>query len=375
MRVYRRLHVRLPKRHRVKLDSILNGGIQPVRVVLRALTLSQLHQGRAASEVAGGLGIHSKTVREIGRRYEDHGLNEALYDKQRPGAVPLLDQNERQRIIAMVCASPPQGYARWTVRLIAEEAVKRKLVPRVGREAIRILLQSHDLQPWREKKWCVADLDDDYIEHMEDVLEVYEKPLSAEEPVVCVDEKPVTLHDEVRDPIPMKPGSVAKRDSEYERCGTANVFCGIEPRAGVHFTKVTPTRASPEFADFIQSIANRYPAAQTIHLVMDNLSSHTKKALTDRFGKEEGEALWDRFTVHYTPVHGSWLNQAELEIGLFSRQCLGKRRFGTIPILRAEASAWNRRTNRNGVTINWTFDRKKARKKFKYKYKTKRSRN
>jgi len=210
---------------------------------------------------------------------------------------------------------------------------------------------------------------------MEEVLEVYEKPLSAEEPVVCVDEKPVTLHDEVRDPIPMEPGRVAKRDSEYERCGTANVFCGIEPQAGVHFTKVTPTRSSPEFADFIRSISNRYPAAQTIHLVMDNLSSHTKKALTDRFGKEEGEALWDRFTVHYTPVHGSWLNQAELEIGLFSRQCLGKRRFGTIQILRAEACAWNRRTNRNRITINWTFDRKKARKKFKYKYKTKRSGN
>jgi hypothetical protein len=221
--------------------------------------------------------------------------------------------------------------------------------------------------------WCIADLDDDYIEHMEDVLEVYEKPLSAEEPVVCVDEKPVTLHEEVRDPIPMKPGSVAKRDNEYERCGTANVFCGIEPQAGVHFTKVTPTRSSPEFADFIRSVANHYPAAQTIHLVMDNLSSHTKKALTDRFGKEEGEALWDRFTVHYTPVHGSWLNQAELEIGLFSRQCLGKRRFGTIQILRAEARAWNQRTNRNRTTIKWTFDRKKARKKFKYKYKTKRS--
>jgi hypothetical protein len=223
--------------------------------------------------------------------------------------------------------------------------------------------------------WCIAELDDSYIEHMEEVLEVYEKPLSAEEPVVCVDEKPVTLHDEVRDPIPMEPGRVAKRDSEYERCGTANVFCGIEPQAGVHFTKVTPTRSSPEFADFIRSISNRYPAAQTIHLVMDNLSSHTKKALTDRFGKEEGEALWDRFTVHYTPVHGSWLNQAELEIGLFSRQCLGKRRFGTIQILRAEACAWNRRTNRNRITINWTFDRKKARKKFKYKYKTKRSGN
>ena len=171
----------------------------------------------------------------------------------------------------------------------------------------------------------------------------------------------------------MKPGSVAKRDNEYKRCGTANVFCGIEPQAGVHLTKVTPTRSSPEFADFIQSIAKRYPTAQTIHLVMDNLSSHSKKALTDRFGEEEGGALWDRFTVHYTPVHGSWLNQAELEIGLFSKQCLGKRRLGEIGILRAQARAWNRRINRNRVTVNWKFDRKKARKKFKYTYKTKRS--
>jgi DDE superfamily endonuclease len=96
---------------------------------------------------------------------------------------------------------------------------------------------------------------------------------------------------------------------------------------------------------------------------MDNLSFHTKKALTHRFGEEEGGALWDRFTVHYTPVHGSWLNPTELEIGLFSKQCLGKRRLGKIRILRAEARAWKRRTIRNRITINWTFDRKKARKR------------
>ena len=221
--------------------------------------------------------------------------------------------------------------------------------------------------------WCIAELDDEYIERMEDVLEVYERPLSSTEPVVCVDEKPVTLHKEVRDPIPMKPGSVAKRDNEYERRGTANVFCAIEPQAGLHFTKVTETRASPEFADFIQSIANRYPEAETIHLVMDNLSSHTRNALVDRFGEQPGGALWDRFTVHYTPVHGSWLNQAELEIGLFSKQCLGARRIASIGKLRSEARAWNRRTNRKRITINWTFDRKKARRKFKYKYTTKRS--
>lgn len=221
--------------------------------------------------------------------------------------------------------------------------------------------------------WCIAELDDKYIQKMEDVLAVYEKPLSADQPVVCVDEKSVTLHKEVREPLPMKPGSVAKRDSEYERCGTANVFCGVEPKAGIHFTKVTPNRSSPEFADFLKMIANRYPEAQTIHLVMDNLSSHSRKALVDRFGSEEGGLLWDRFTVHYTPTHGSWLNQAEIEIGLFSRQCLGRRRIGDPDSLRTEARAWNRRTNRKRVKINWKFNRKKARTKFGYKYQTNRS--
>ena len=208
---------------------------------------------------------------------------------------------------------------------------------------------------------------------MEDVLEVYEKPLSAQEPVVCVDEKSVTLHQDVRDPLPMKPGSVAKRDYEYKRCGTANVFCAVEPKAGVHFTKATPTRSGAEFADFLQSVADHYPNVQTIHLVMDNLNTHNRKTLGDRLGEAAGGALWDRFTVHYTPKHGSWLNQAEIEISLFSRQCLGKRRIGDLRPLQTETHAWNRRVNREPVTINWTFDRSKARKKFCYKYKTKRS--
>jgi DDE superfamily endonuclease len=112
---------------------------------------------------------------------------------------------------------------------------------------------------------------------MEDVLKTYEKPLSEREPVICVDEKPVVLHEDTRPPIPMQPGQVTRRDYEYKRCGTANVFCGIEPKAGVHFTKVTPTRSSPEFADFLLGIAEHYPAAHTIHLVMDNLSSHTRR--------------------------------------------------------------------------------------------------
>ncbi len=156
--------------------------------------------------------------------------------------------------------------------------------------------------------WCVAKLDEEYIARMEDVLGLYEKPLSASEPVVCIDEKPVVLHEDTCTPILVRPGRVARRDYEYKRCGTANVFCGVEPKTGRHFTKVTPTRSSAEFADYLLKIAVRYPAADTIHLVMDNLSTHTRKALVERFGEKAGGWLWDRFTVHHTPKHGSWLN-------------------------------------------------------------------
>jgi putative transposase len=155
MRAYRRLRVRLTKRDREKLDDVLSGGIQAVRTVLRALALRHLHDGKTVSEVAASVRLTPKAVREIGRRYEDSHLEQALYDKQRPGAAQVLEDSQRQRITAMVCSDPPEGRARWTVRLVAEEAVKRRLVPRVGRETIRALLLHHDFKPWREKNVVV----------------------------------------------------------------------------------------------------------------------------------------------------------------------------------------------------------------------------
>jgi hypothetical protein len=214
--------------------------------------------------------------------------------------------------------------------------------------------------------WVVADLDDDYIARMEDVLEVYERPYDPQQPVVCVDEKPVSLHADVRPASPARPGREARRDNEYKRCGTANVFCAIEPKAGRHFTFATPDRSGFEFAQVAVGLALAYPNADTIHLVLDNLNIHRRKSLADAFGEEMAAEVWDRFTVHYTPTHGSWLNQAEIEIGIFSRQCLGKRRIPSLKILKAEVRAWNRRMNRNQVKIAWKFDRKTARKKFRY---------
>jgi hypothetical protein len=212
----------------------------------------------------------------------------------------------------------------------------------------------------------VAELNEAYIAKMEDVLEVYERPYDSAQPVVCLDEKPVTLHADLRPASPAVPGREARRDNEYERRGTANVFFAVEPKAGRHFTFATPNRAAFQFAQVAFRLAVQYPEAETIHLVMDNLNIHGRKSLTDLYGQEFGAEIWDRFTVHYTPTHGSWLNQAEIEIGLFSRQCLGKRRIPALKTLRREAKAWNRRVNRNRVQINWTFDRTTARRKFRY---------
>lgn len=146
------LRVHVSSRDRNDLHKLLGGGIQPVRVVLRALALLHLADGESAPTAAASLkALTPKAIRVIAHRYMEGGLERALHEKQRPGATPVLQAAERQRIIAMVCSDPPEGQARWTVRLIAQEAVKRKLVPRVGRETVRILLQSHDLKPWREK--------------------------------------------------------------------------------------------------------------------------------------------------------------------------------------------------------------------------------
>ena len=145
------LQIKVPAKDQRKLRRLLRRGVQQVRVVLRATALLQLAKGTSSPQIARVLPLTEQAIRKIGHRYQQDGLERSLYDKPRPGAEPLLDDSQKQRIIAMVCSRPPAGRARWTVRLVAEQAVKRKLVPRLGRETTRILLLYHDLKPWREK--------------------------------------------------------------------------------------------------------------------------------------------------------------------------------------------------------------------------------
>jgi transposase len=145
------LNIDIAKKDQQELRALLKGGVQQVRVVLRALALLQFAQDASAPQIAKVIPLTPQAIRRLGHRYQRAGLDGALYERQRPGAAEVLDSHQKQRIIAMVCSNPPEGRARWTVRLVAEEAVKRKLVPAVGRETIRILLLHHELKPWREK--------------------------------------------------------------------------------------------------------------------------------------------------------------------------------------------------------------------------------
>jgi len=214
--------------------------------------------------------------------------------------------------------------------------------------------------------WCIANLDDAYIANMEDVLALYEKPYSEAEPVICLDEKPVSLHSEVRQPVSARPGRIAKRDNEYRREGVANLFAVVEPKAGRHFNRATSDRSAPQFACTVRDLVLEYPFARTIHLVMDNLNTHRRKSLIQHLGEKEGSYIWNRLSVHYTPKHGSWLNQAEIELSLISRQCLGKRRIPSLADLRDALGPWTEAANSRRLQINWKFSRRQARSKFGY---------
>jgi transposase len=359
------LEINLHWKQEEKIGELLK--YEESRVIRRANILSCLHNGMNSGLISKVLHVDPKTVRNVAHAFNESGLDAALYDDERSGRPIDYDDKERSRIVAMVCSEPPKGYYRWTLDLIVEETQKRGLAENeISREQVRIILQEHDLKPWLEKMWCIGDINDEYIERMEDVLDVYERPYDPLYPVVCIDEKPVPLVADKNERVPESPGSVRKIDYEYVRGGSVNVFVGVEPKVGQYFNEVTKRRCAPDFADFLNTISDAYPKAKKVVLVMDNLSTHTQKSLITSLGDTVGKRLWERFEVHYTPKHGSWLNQAEIAIGMYSRQCLGDGRVGNIKYLKAQTAAWNKRTNKKAPQIHWRFTKSKARKSLGY---------
>lgn len=205
---------------------------------------------------------------------------------------------------------------------------------------------------------------------MEHVLDLYAQPYDPAHPLVNFDEKSVELHAEVRAPLPMAPRHPKRVDYEYERCGTRNVFLFLEPKAGKRHTLVTRHRTKEDWAKAMRYLVDElYPKASTIDVVLDNLNTHTDQVLIEIFGKAEADRLLRRLQFHYTPLHGSWLNMAEIELSVMERQCL-KRRLGHEFALGTELVAWEQPRNDARVTIRWKFTKQDARRVFAKYYPT-----
>lgn len=208
----------------------------------------------------------------------------------------------------------------------------------------------------------------EFVAAMEDVLDVYHRPYDPQQPVVCMDEASKQLIGEVREPLPPKPGHTAKYDSEYERLGTANIFMAVEPLAGQRTVQVTDRRTKVDWARFIQFLlVTVYPEVAKVVLVMDNLNTHGIGSLYEAFDPATARALAARLEIHYTPKHGSWLNMAETELSILTRQCLD-RRVDCQAKLAQEIAAWEAARNANVAKIDWQFTTVDARIKLKRLY-------
>ena len=199
---------------------------------------------------------------------------------------------------------------------------------------------------------------------MEAILQLYQQPYDPQRPLVCFDEKSVQLLADKRPPQAYRPGQAARQDYEYKRNGTRNLFMFVEPKGGQRQVLVTRRRTKQDFAYAIRYLVDRlYPHANCIDVVLDNLSTHSYHALVETFGKREADRLYTRLCFHYTPAHGSWLNMAEIELSILSRQCL-KRRLPDEWTLTLEILAWENRRNARQAKIHWAFTVDDARRVF-----------
>src|SRR4051812_31891989 len=204
-----------------------------------------------------------------------------MFKEPRPGAARKLTGQEEALLVATACSRPPEGRARWTIELLAGEMVRLTEHESVSRETVRRRLAENELKPWRAKMWCVPKIDGAYVARMEDVLDLYAAPPDPARPVVCLDESPVQLIGEVREPIPAAPGQVARVDYQYCRNGTVNLFVAVDAHRSWRKVSVTQQRTAQDYAERLRKLVDvDYTGATCIRVAQDNLSTHTPGALT-----------------------------------------------------------------------------------------------
>ena len=317
-----RYRVELSHAERTELRALLSGGKQEARKLKRAQILLAADAGASDEAIAASVGVGGSTVYRTKRRFVLGNLEAALSEEPRPGADRKLSGKEEAVLVATAGSNPPEGRARWTLELLADELVRLTEHGSLSRETVRRRLAENHLKPWRKDMWCIPQVDGEYVARMEDVLDLYAEPPDPKRPVVCFDESPVQLIGETRQPIPAMPGQLERYDCEYKRNGTANLFILLDVHRSWRRVKVTDSRAAVDFAACMRELCDvHFPKAERIRVVLDNLSTHSAGALYQAFPAAEARRMLRRLEFHYTPKHASWLNMVEIEIGVLRSQC------------------------------------------------------
>lgn len=367
--------VELEDADRDQLRKIITGGKPSARKLKRAQILLAVDQGRDGErltdeQVAAALSVGTSTVFRTKRRFVELGLEAALSEEPRPGAARMTTAGEDATLIALACTKPPEGHARWTLRLLADKFVELTELESLSSETVRRRLDENELKPWQHKMWCIPQFDAEYVARMEDVLDLYAEPPDPKRPVVCFDESPRQLIGETRVPVEAKPGRARRFDYEYKRNGTANLFVFIDRHRNWRHVEVTERRTDLDFAEQMRKLVDEHhPDADVIRLVMDNLSTHKPGSLYEAFEPAEARRILRKLEFHFTPKHASWLNMAEIEIGAIVRQCLD-RRIGDKETLIREVQACVQERNAKGASIRWMFTLDDARAKLLRAYRS-----
>jgi DDE superfamily endonuclease/Homeodomain-like domain len=367
--------VELTAAQRKELSHMISTGKASARELTHARILLKADQGPEGpswsdTQIQEALEISASTVTRVRRYCAERGVQEAILPtKDSAMRRRRLDGSQEAYLIALVCSAPPEGLTRWTLRGLAHQLVELGYVESISHETVRKTLLANELKPWIKKQWCLPTLADaEFVFHMEDVLSVYTRPYDPKRPQVCMDEINTQLLSDTRDPLPMEPGKPLREDYEYVREGVCNVFLACEPLTGQRFTMVAAQRTKQEWAQFIRRIsAECYSKADKFVLVMDNLNTHTLASLYEVFPVAEARRLAQRFEVHYTPKHASWLNMAEIELSVLDRQCLSQR-LVSLEMAAQQVAAWTTRRNHAAVTIQWRFTAEDASIKLKHLY-------
>ena len=306
------------------------------------------------------------TLSTWAEKYQESGL-QVLVDKPRSGRPIEIDGNQRAKVTALACSDPPEGYAEWSLRLLADKAVELGYCEHISHTEVGLDPKKNELKPHLKRTWCIGKLDSRFLARMEELLWLYALPYDPKYPVVCFDERPCFLIGDRIEPIAMQTGKVRKEHYAYEKLGSCALLAAIEPLTGFRLAQVHERRTKKEYTLFCQALAAQFPDAIKIRLVQDNLNTHDTSAFYENLPADEARALAERFEFYFTPKSASWLNMIEIEFSALTRLCL-KRRIPTIEQLEREVLAIVADRKAKQIPITWQFSLQSARSKLNSHY-------